>query len=337
MINIGIIGYGYWGPNLLRNFVQLDQARVVSVCDLQKKRISKAKALHSNIEVYTDSNDIISDPSIDAVVIATPVSTHYELAMKTLNANKHVLVEKPLASNSNQARRILEKADKKNLVLLVDHTFTYTGAIRKIKEIVDDKELGNIYYYDSVRVNLGLFQHDVNVIWDLAVHDIYILDYLFSQKPTMVSATGANHLPDQPEDIAYLTMFYDNSFLAHIHVNWLAPVKVRKALIGGDKKMIVYDDIEPSEKVKIYDNGVNIKNNTEAVYKWLVNYRIGDMRAPQIDRTEALKTEAQHFINCIMKGDQVLTGGEAGLRIVKILEAASKSLERHGKPVKINY
>lgn len=336
MVNIGIIGLGYWGPNLLRNFFEIDRVKVTSVCDLNKNRLSKIKSLYPGIQITVNSREITSDPEIDAVIIATPVSTHYELVMNSLIENKHVLVEKPLASDSVQANRMVEEASNRNLVLMVDHTYIYTGAINKIKEILDDESLGIAYYYDSVRISLGLFQHDVNVIWDLAVHDLYILDYLFSARPKWISAVGINHIPNQPEDIAYLTLFYDNSFLAHIHVNWLAPVKVRKTLIGGDKKMIVYDDIEPSEKVKVYNNGINIENDNETIYKWLINYRIGDMYSPQIERTEALKTETTHFINCITHGDKALTDGNTGLRVVNILEAASKSLSLKGKLIEIN-
>jgi len=276
--------------------------------------------------------ELISDPEVDAVAIATPVSTHFDLVNQALQAGKHVLVAKPLASTSQQAEDLIVKADHRNLILMVDHTFIYTGAVRKIQELVSANALGKIFYYDSVRVNLGLFQHDVNVIWDLAVHDISILDFVIPMFPNLVSTTGMNHVPGQPEDIAYLTLFFDDSLIAHIHVNWLAPVKVRRTLIGGERKMIVYDDLEPSEKVKVYDKGITV-NNDESLYRALFDYRTGDMCAPQIDKTEALKSETMHFIDCIESGNKPITDGKAGFRVVRILEAATKSLMQHGHPV----
>ena len=276
--------------------------------------------------------ELISDPEVDAVAIATPVSTHFDLVNQALQAGKHVLVAKPLASTSQQAEDLIVKADHRNLILMVDHTFIYTGAVRKIQELVSANALGKIFYYDSVRVNLGLFQHDVNVIWDLAVHDISILDFVIPMFPNLVSTTGMNHVPGQPEDIAYLTLFFDDSLIAHIHVNWLAPVKVRRTLIGGERKMIVYDDLEPSEKVKVYDKGITV-NNDESLYRALFDYRTGDMWAPQIDKTEALKSETMHFIDCIESGNKPITDGKAGFRVVRILEAATKSLMQHGHPV----
>ncbi|MBH8561058.1 Gfo/Idh/MocA family oxidoreductase [Nostoc sp. CENA67] len=336
MINIGVIGYGYWGPNLVRNFAEIPTAQVTKVSDFKPELLAKAQARYPTIQVTTDSRDIFKDPKIDAVVIATPVSTHFDLALAALQAGKHVLVEKPMTTSSEQAKRLIEEAEKRNLVLMVDHTFVYTGAVRKMHELITSKRLGDIYYYDSVRVNLGLFQHDVNVIWDLAVHDLSIMNYLLPSQPYAVSATGISHVPGEPENIAYLTLFFESNLIAHIHVNWLAPVKVRRTLIGGSQKMIVYDDLEPSEKVKIYDKGITVNGNSESVYQMLIGYRTGDMWSPQLDMTEALRTEGLHFINCIEQGSRPITDGEAGLRIVRILEAATESMRQRGQLVELN-
>jgi predicted dehydrogenase len=283
------------------------------------------------IKVTTDARELCKDPEIDAIIVVTPVSTHFELAVEALRAGKHVLVEKPLAATSEQALTLIEEAQRRNLVLMVDHTFVYTGAVRKIREIVTSNTLGDIYYYDSVRVNLGLFQSDVNVIWDLAVHDLSIMDYVLPIKPIAVSATGISHIPGKPENVAYMTLFFPNRQIAHLHVNWLAPVKVRRTLIGGSERMIVYDDLEPSEKVKIYDRGVTLFPQSEAAYELLVSYRSGDMRAPRLDVTEGLRTETLHFIDCIENNKRPETDGQAGLRIVRIVEAAEKSLCNRGQ------
>jgi len=334
MIGIGVIGYGYWGPNLVRNFFELPDSRVMSVSDVRPDRLAIVKARYPAIKTTNDHRDLITDPTIDAVVIATPVSTHFELVMQALRADKHVLVEKPLAATSEQAVRLIEEAYRRNLVLMVDHTYVYTGAVRKIRELVVTNGLGDLYYYDSVRVNLGLFQHDVNVLWDLAVHDLSILDYLLPSFPIAVSATGINHIPGEPEDIAYLTLFFEGRLIAHIHVNWLAPVKIRRTLICGENKMIVYDDLEPSEKIKVYDKGITVRKG-DSLYQVLVDYRTGDMWSPKFDRTEALQTEALHFIHCIKMGESPLTDGDAGLRVVRILEAATQSILQKGNPVEL--
>jgi predicted dehydrogenase len=330
MIRVGVIGYGYWGPNLVRNFAEAPGSQIVAVSDLRSERLAQAKTRYPAVRTTTDCRDLIADPTIDAIAIATPVSTHFELAMQALQAGKHVLVEKPLAATSGQAIRLIEEADRRNRLLMVDHTFVYTGAVRKIQELVVSNGLGDIYYYDSVRVNLGLFQHDVNVIWDLAVHDVAIMDYVLPSQPCAVSATGMSHVPGEPENIAYLTLFFDGCLIAHIHVNWLAPVKVRRTLIGGSRKMIVYDDLEPSEKVKVYDKGITVNESPESIYRMLIGYRTGDMWAPQLDMTEALRTEALHFIQCVEEGEHPITDGEAGLRVVRILEAATQSMADQG-------
>lgn len=331
-----MIGYGYWGPNLVRNFVETPGAQVKTVSDFKPELLAKVQARYPTIQVTTDCQDIFTDPKIDAVAIATPVSTHFDLALAALQAGKHVLVEKPMTVSSEQAMRLIEEAEKRNLVLMVDHTFVYTGAVRKMRDLVVTNVIGDIYYYDSVRVNLGLFQHDVNVIWDLAVHDLSIMDYILPSQPYAVSTTGMSHVPGEPENIAYLTLFFEGNSIAHIHVNWLAPVKVRRTLIGGSQRMIVYDDLEPSEKVKIYDKGITVNGNTESLYQMLIGYRAGDMWAPHLEVTEALRTEGLHFINCIQTGDRPITDGQAGLRVVRILEAATESMKQQGRLIELD-
>ncbi len=336
MINIGVIGYGYWGPNLVRNFVEAPGAQVVLVCDHRPERLALAESRYPGMKTTTSVKDMLDNPAVDAIAIATPVSSHFELALGALQAGKHVLVEKPLTETSDQARRLIEEANRRNLILMVDHTFIYTGAVRKMHELANNGGLGDIYYYDSVRVNLGLFQHDVNVIWDLAVHDLSIMDFILPSYPSAVSATGISHVANQPENIAFLTLFFEHSLIAHIHVNWLAPVKVRRTLIGGEQKMIVYDDLEPSEKVKVYDKGIVVKDSVDDVHSMLISYRTGDMWAPKIEGTEALRVEALHFLDCINNGKSPITSGFAGLRVVQILEAAAQSMASRGRPVDID-
>ncbi|MDQ1707265.1 MAG: hypothetical protein QOJ88_476 [Pyrinomonadaceae bacterium] len=336
MIKIAVIGYGYWGPNLVRNFMEAPGSTVVAVCDLRPERLTSLSVRYPTITTTTDCNQLFANPDVDAIVVATPVSSHFELAMAALRADKHVLIEKPIAANAEQALELIAEAANRKRMLMVDHTFVYTSAVRKIRELITANALGDIYYYDAVRVNLGLFQHDVNVIWDLAIHDLSIMDYVLPAKATAVSATGISHIPGQPENVAYITLFFDNPQIAHVHVNWLTPVKVRHTLIGGSEKMILYDDLEPSEKVKIYDKGVTLSQSAEAVYEMLVSYRSGDMWAPRLDATEALQTEALHFIDCIENDKQPETDGQAGLRLVRIVEAAEKSLRARGQLVEIN-
>ena len=336
MLGVGVIGYGYWGPNLVRTFMEAQGAIVLAVSDLRRERLVRTQSQYPSIKTTTNHYDLLENPDIDAVAIATPVSSHFELAMQALQAGKHVLVEKPLAASSEEAMALIDEAARRNRILMVDHTFVYTGAIRKIQELVQGGSLGQVYYYDSVRVNLGLFQHDVSVIWDLAVHDLAILDFVLPERPVAVSATGISHLPNHPENMAYLTLFFENQMIAHLHVNWLAPVKVRRTLIGGSERMIVYDDLEPSEKVKIYDKGVTLSEQAEKKYELLVSYRAGDMSAPKLDGTEALLREARHFIDCIKNQKQPITDGSAGLRIVRILEAAEQSMKARGQLVEVS-
>jgi predicted dehydrogenase len=336
-IKLGVIGYGYWGPNLVRNFVEVPGSQVVAVSDLRSEALIKVNSRYPAIKTTIDHQELISDTTIDAIAIATPVSTHFDLAMQALRAGKHVLVEKPITSTAKQALYLIEEAERRNLVLMVDHTFVYTGAVHKIYELVSQGLLGDLYYYDSVRVNLGLFQRDVSVIWDLAVHDLAIMDYVFKSKPTAISATGISNVPGQLENVAYLTMFFKENLIAHIHVNWLAPVKVRRTLIGGSQKMIVYDDIEPSEKIKVYDKGITVNGSSERMYQMLIGYRAGDMWAPRLELTEALHTEAECFLECINTRKRPITDGEAGLRVVSMLEAASESMKKQGQPIELIY
>ena len=338
MIRIGVIGYGYWGPNLVRNFYETAGAQVACVSDLRAERLKLVQSRYPTIRVTANHRELIEDPGVDAVAIATPVSTHFDLAMKALQAGKHVLVEKPLASTAEQVRKLIDAAQAAKRMLMVDHTFVYTGAVRKIRELVDSGSLGDIYYYDSARVNLGLFQHDVNVIWDLAVHDLSIMDYVLPFHPIAVSATGLSHVPGGKENIAFLTLFFGGPQIAHIHVNWLAPVKVRRTLIGASQKMIVYDDLEQSEKIKVYDKGITINRQqdpAEKIYQVLVGYRTGDMLAPQLDMTEALRVEAAHLVRCLEKGERPTTDGLAGLRVVQVLEAATRSMAEQGRPIEL--
>jgi predicted dehydrogenase len=338
MIGIAVVGYGYWGPNLVRNISEADRARLICVCDLSSERLAAVQSRYPAIKTTNNFQEVLADPSVDAVAIATPVSSHFKLAMQALMAGKHVFVEKPMAATAEEGQRMVDEAARRRLVLAVDHTFVHTGAVRKMCELVETG-LGDMYYYDSVRVNLGLFQHDVSVVWDLAVHDLSILDYVLPEKPVAVSAIGMSHVTGEPENIAYLTLFFESKLIAHIHVNWLAPVKVRRTLIGGSNKMIVYDDLEPSEKIKVYDKGITMNCNSdppgEKIHQMLVGYRSGDMYAPKLDMTEALKRELNQFVDCIENNVRLIADGHAGLRVVRILEAATRSLAQRGRIVEL--
>jgi predicted dehydrogenase len=334
MINVGVIGYGYWGPNMVRNFYANQDAKVLKVSDLSKDRLALVESGYPTIKTTTDFKELVKDPQIDAVVIATPVSNHFPAAKEALESGKHVLLEKPMTATVDESEKLIELAEKKNVKLMVDHTFLYTGAVRKMRELVQSGELGDLYYFDSVRVNLGLFQHDVNVVWDLAPHDFSIMDFLLQKDPEMVSAVGVCHLGDL-ENMAYVTVQYPGNLLGHLHVNWLAPVKLRTTLIGGTKKMIVYDDTEPSEKVKIYDKGVNYHEKKEDVYQMLVQYRSGDMLAPKLEADEALKLVSKEFTDSINENRKPLTDGVAGLRVVKLLQSATESMRQKGKVIKL--
>jgi predicted dehydrogenase len=335
MIRIGVIGYGYWGPNLVRNFAETPGLMLACVADLNPKMLEIVQMRYPGVKTTTRFEDMLNDPSIDAIAIATPVSTHFELGLAALKADKHLWLEKPMTQTSAQARQLVEEAEKRKRVLIVDHTFIYTGAVRMIADLIQSGDLGRIYYYDSTRVNLGLFQHDVNVISDLAVHDFSILDYLLGEQPVAVSAVGTSHVPNTPENVAFITLSYDSGMIAHTNVNWLAPVKVRQILIGGNNKMIVYNDLEPSEKIKIYDKGINFTDNPQQIYEMRVGYRTGDMWAPHIDATEALRVEGTHFVDCIENGKVPLTDGLLGLRVVELIEAATRSMSEHGRSVRL--
>jgi predicted dehydrogenase len=330
-----VIGYGYWGPNLVRNIAEIRGAEIVGISDLRPDRLALAKRRYPAIRATVDHRELMLAPDIDVVAISTPVRTHFPLALLALQAGKHVILEKPLTASSEEALQLIEAAQARRLQIMVDHTFIYTGAVRKIKELLDSRALGEVYYYDSVRVNLGLFQADVNVIWDLAVHDLAIMDFLLGCRPTAVSATGFRHVKERPENIAYITLFFEEPLIAHIHVNWLSPVKVRRTLIGGSAKMIVYDDVEATEKVKIYDHGITVTPKAESAYKAMIDYRLGDIWTPRLDSTEALSVEFQHYVHCLETGDRPRTDGLAGLRVVRILEAASKSMHRQGELVEL--
>ena len=335
MIKVGVIGYGYCGPILVRNFAATEGTGVAMVADRDSDRLAKVQSLYPAIRVTTSAEELINDPEVDAVVVSTPVDAHFPLAMAALQAGKHVFVEKPMASTADQARRLIDEAEKRGLVLAVDHTFVYTAAVRKMHEIIRTDAFGKVRYYDSTRVNLGLFQHDVNVLWDLAVHDLSIMNYILDSAPVAVSATGQTHMPGQPEYAAFLTVFFGDETIAHINVNWLSPVKIRRTLVGGEKQMIVYDDLETSEKIKLYDKGITVTETPEQVHKLLISYRTGDLWSPNLPATEALSVEARHFAACIAGEEKPLTGGQAGLEIVRILEAANQSIRNRGAPVSL--
>jgi predicted dehydrogenase len=328
VVKFGVVGYGYWGPNVVRNLDQLDGSAVVAVCDKSpaaRKRIHKT---YPHTKVVAETAELMSSTEIDAVAIVTPVWTHYELTKAALENGKHVFVEKPFTSDSTQAEELINLAARKNLKIMVDHTFLFTGAVKKIGQLLEEGTLGKIYYYDSTRVNLGLFQHDINVIWDLAPHDLSIIDHLIQETPEAVSATGQTHLNGH-EDVAFITVYFPNKIIAHINVNWLSPVKVRTTLIGGEKKMLVWNDLEADEKIKIYDKGAHITSR-EGLHNLLVNYRSGDMWAPQVEQVEALKGELAYFVDCISNDHAPFNDGAAGLRVVKLLEAANQSVRKRG-------
>jgi predicted dehydrogenase len=334
MINLGVVGYGYWGPNVARNFNSCPGAKLVTICDLNESRLKLAKATFPFVKIISNPKDILDSDDIHAVAIVTPVFTHYELAKAALENGKHIFVEKPFVSNAGQAEELINLALKKNLKIMVDHTFLFTGAVRKIQEIVNSGELGSLFFYDSTRINLGLFQHDINVVWDLAPHDFSIMNYLLDKCPVAISAQGTDHFGTGIEDVAYIAAHFDNGFIGHFHCNWLSPVKIRKTLISGDKKMLVWDDLESDEKIKIYDRGVEFKNG-DGINNLLVSYRSGDMYAPKIPNAEALHLEAQYFLECLEKDIEPFNNGEAGLKVVRMLEATDKSLKNAGEKIKI--
>lgn len=338
-VNIAVIGFGYWGPNMVRNFNAQDQGTVLYVADFREERLKVVNKMYPAVTTTTSPDEAILDPKTDAVVIATPVFTHYELAKKALEAGKHVLLEKPMTSNSKEAEELINLAEQKNLTLMVDHTFLYTGAVQSIKAFVDTGIIGKLQYIDSTRINLGLFQPDVNVLWDLAPHDISILNYLVDEKPYSVQATGVCHTNNGIENIAYLTMNYQSNMIAHFNCSWTSPVKIRKFLIGGDKKMIVFDDTEPTEKIRIYDTSYHYteKRSDEDKRKVLVDYRVGDIHIPKIPMKEALAGVAGDFLKAITHGVRPISDYISGINVIKVLEASQESIKNRGREVKVDY
>lgn len=327
-MNFGVIGYGYWGPNIVRNLANVEGSQIIAIAEISAGARARAQKAYPNVRVTADTSEVIRSTEIDAIAVVSPVWTHYELAKAALENGKHVFVEKPFTSNTAQAEELINLAQQKNLKIMVDHTFLFTGAVRKISQLLEEGSLGKLYYYDSTRVNLGLFQHDINVLWDLAPHDLSIMDHLLKGRPEAVVATGQAHLNGH-EDVAYMTVYFPEKVIAHINVNWLSPVKVRTTLIGGEKRMLVWNDLEADEKIKIYDKGVEMTSR-EGVYDLLVSYRTGDMWAPQVEQGEALRQEMTYFVECIKSGKEPFNNGCAGLRVVKMLEAASESLSKRG-------
>ncbi|MFQ8432057.1 Gfo/Idh/MocA family protein [Amaricoccus sp. W119] len=335
MIRVGIVGYGYWGPNLARTTAEADALAIAAIADFSAAARERAGRRHPSARLVADWQDLVRDPMIDAVMIATPVSTHFEIALAALMAGKHVLVEKPMTDTPERAARLVEEAARRRLVLMVDHTFVYTGAVQAIRGMIDDASLGEVYYYDSTRVNLGLFQRDVNVIWDLAAHDFAIMDFLMAARPVAISASAAGFLPGSPENMAHLSVYFEDGAMAHLNVNWLSPVKIRQTLIGGSRRMVVYDDMQTSEKVKVYDRGISVSDaaDPEAAYLRMISYRIGDMWAPALSAKEALLSEVETFAACVETGAAPVNDGESGLRVVEMLAAATASTRRRGQPV----
>ncbi len=334
-LNIAVLGYGYWGPNIVRNFHSCRNVTVEFICDTNPSSLKKARTEFPSIKTTDNSEIVFNSNKVQAVAIVTPLSTHYKLAKCALNSGKHVFVEKPFVSNIREANELITIASKKGLVIMVDHTFLFTGSVRKIKQLLDKNILGQLYYYDSQRVNLGLFQSDTNVIWDLAPHDFAVMDYLIKEKPIGLIATGKDHFKRNYENIAFVTVFFEDNMIAHFNFNWLSPVKIRSTLIGGSKKMIVWNDLETNEKIKIYDRGIKIKNKKD-VTNMLVDYRTGDILTPKVDISEALKTEVEYFTSCVLNNKKPINDGSQGLRIVKLLEACDKSLKSKGKYIKLN-
>ncbi|MRR05423.1 MAG: Gfo/Idh/MocA family oxidoreductase [Deltaproteobacteria bacterium] len=328
MIRIGVIGYGYWGPNIVRNFSLAEGAEVTIISDASMRALQRVGTDHPHIKTTRFDTEVLFSTDLDAVAIVTPVSTHYELAKKALTNGKHVFIEKPFTASTAQAEELLNLAEQKNLKIMVDHTFLFTGAVRKIKQLVEDEVLGELYYFDSTRINLGLLQSDVNVVWDLVPHDLSIMDYLIKQEPLALSATGMAHINGM-EDVAYITIYFSGNLIAHFNVNWLSPVKIRTTLIGGQKKMLVWNDLEADEKIRVYDRGVEI-NSKEQSYHARVNYRSGDIWVPRLVQVEALKAEAEYFVNCINQDLTPINDGRAGYRVVRILEAIVTSLDNRG-------
>jgi predicted dehydrogenase len=330
-LKIGVVGYGYWGPNVVRNFYNVPNAAVVSVADISPKSLERVRGVYPSMEVTTNADDILNNASIDAVAIVTPISHHYPLAKKALENGKHIFVEKPFTASVAEAEDLIELAERKNLKIMVDHTFLFTGAVRKIRELIDNGTLGKLYYYDSTRVNLGIFQHDSNVVWDLAPHDLSIIDYLIPDPPSAVVATGEKHVNGE-EDMAFITMYFPGKVIAHLNINWLSPVKVRTTLIGGEKRMLVWNDLEADEKIRVYDKGIE-RSGGNAPYDVRVIYRTGDLWVPRVEQVEALSLEARYFVDCIYKNEVPFNDGISGLRVVQMIEAINQSMAQRGEMI----
>ena len=334
-MRVGVIGCGYWGPNLIRNFNGLPDAEVVTIADLDQDRLDKVGLLYPSTKKTTDHREIIDDPSIDAVVVATAMSSHFKLGMEALEAGKHVFVEKPMCTNSEDCRTLIAEADRRGLTLMVGHTFVYSSPVRMIKDLIDRNELGEIYYANFTRVNLGIFQKDANVIWDLAPHDVAMLSYLFGADPVAVTATGHCYVQKElgVEDVAFVNLEYPGGSLVNIHVSWLDPNKIRQATFVGSKKMLVYDDVSPSEKIRVYDKGVDKQKHYDGFGEFQLLYRSGDVFLPHVDTIEPLKTETQHFLDVIEGKAECQSSGEHGLKVVEVLEAACESLKAGGRRI----
>lgn len=334
MTNVALIGFGYWGPNLLRNFSNTNGCIVHTLIDSRPERLEVAKKMYPHVNTSSNVDDVFYNEEIDAIIIATPVYTHYDLAKKALENEKHVLVEKPMTSDANQALELINLALSKQKLLMVDHTFLYTSAVQEIKKLIDNNVLGQVQYFDSTRINLGLIQSDVNVLWDLAPHDLSILSYLIDKTPVSVQATGISHTGNGIENIAYLTINYKEEFIAHFNCSWSSPVKIRSILIGGTKKMVVYDDLQTTEKIKLYDSGFDVKSDDEK-RNLLISYRTGDIFIPNLPNLEALSLMAKDFIHCIQSGNEPISSAKRGYQVVKILEAAQNSIKNKGVEVSI--
>jgi predicted dehydrogenase len=332
---IAIIGCGYWGQNLIRNFAELQEVKLKAVCDFDLTALGRVKRRYPAVELQPNYRDVLRDSNIDGVVIATPVSTHYPLAREALQAGKHVLVESPMATSSSQAVELIELSEKQGKTLMVDHTFIYTSAVQRIKSLIDSGEIGSLLYFDSVRISLGLVQKDINVLWDLGPHDFSIISYLCDRDAVSISATGARHLGWPFENIAYVSARFEDNLIAHFHLNWLAPVKVRRTLVGGSKKMIVYDDMETSEKVKVYDKGISMNHDPEHRQRLLTGYRNGDVFMPNLDTTEPLQLMARDFVRAMVEKRAPISNGYAGYRVVRLLEIAQRSMTQNGRPVEL--
>lgn len=335
MINIAVVGFGYWGPNLVRNFNQLAESRVTWVCDMDENKRKRAEKLYPTLKTTPNYLDVLRDDAVDAVIIATPVKYHYDLAKQAIESGKHVLLEKPMCASVKEAKSLIDLAEKKGVILMVDHTFLYTPSVSAIKQFVSEGRLGNLRYIDSTRINLGLFQTDVNVLWDLAPHDISICRYLLNERPLGVQAVGVSHTENNLENIAYLTLFYPDNKIAHFNCSWISPVKIRQMLIGGDEKMIVFNDLENTEKIRIYDKGYVVLPESDR-HQILVDYRTGDIQIPKIPQYEALSKMASDFCQSIQSGQPPVSDAQSGLEVVEILEAADQSLRQKGKQISLD-